>query len=139
MSKNQIALKEGRITQSDYDRMAVYKYRAYTNYEDLDASVDYRDHGLYKLTPCVSYTPDATDYPGVVAEIYEHFSELDESTLRDLCEEWDDGAVTVTQHGVWYWVPWGMSGGDFLYLEEILNDEYQYPGKIEVFNAYDAD
>ena len=140
MSKNQTALKEGRITERDYDRMAVYKWCAYENNEDLDYNKDYRDHGLYKLMPAIVYYTAAETYPEAVAEIYQVFRHIvEEEDLREMCHEWYDGRVRAIWSGRWYWVPWGMSGGDFAYLEGRLNDELTYPGRLEVDDAYDED
>ena len=137
-SRNQIALQEGRITERDYNRMAVYKWIQYKNNEDLDYDADYNDYGLQKLIPTVKYYPAAQDYPGVVTEIYTVFrNELEPDELREICEEWDGGAVYVGYRGRWYWVPWGMAGGDFLYLEEVINTELTYPGRLEVIDACD--
>ena len=51
MSKNQIALDEGRITQEQYDSMACYKATQYCNCEDLDVETDYTNWGVYKVYP----------------------------------------------------------------------------------------
>ena len=142
MSKNQTALEEGRITERDYKRMAVYKFSAYGNGEDLDVEADYDDEGLQKLTPTVKYTPAGETYPEVVAEIYRVFRyELEEEDLRAACEEWDGGSTYINYGGRWFWVPWGQSGGDFLYLEEVIYDTLgvkNIPGRIEVVDANDA-
>ena len=138
-SRNLIALQEGRITPRDFDRMAVHKFRAYNNCEDLDVERDYNHLGLQKLTPTVRYTPAAKDYPGVVAELYQVFRhEVEEEYLREACHEYDDGSVLVPWTYVWYWVPWGMSGGDFLYLKEALDATLSYPGQLEVVDACDS-
>ena len=142
MSKNQIALKEGRITEQQYDKMAVYKWCAYENNEDLDYDKDYRDYGLYKLMPCVQYTPVAETYLGVVTEIYSVFSHhLEEEALADVCRGWFDPGqhVNVSNYGTWYWVPEGIAGGDFAFLESRLNDDFDYPGTLEVYDAIDDD
>ena len=142
MSKNQIALKEGRITQRDFDKMAAYKWGAYENNEDLDYDKDYRDYGLYKLMPCVQYTPVAETYLGVVTEIYSVFGhQLMEEDLGDTCRRWTAPGdhVIVSNYGSWYWVPWAPAGGDFAFLESRLNDDLDYPGTLEVYDAIDDD
>ena len=47
-SANQVALKEGRITQAQFDSMAAYKAAYHYNYEDVDVNKDYDDYGLIK-------------------------------------------------------------------------------------------
>ena len=141
MSKNQSALKEGRITQRDYDRMAVYKWCAYENNEDLDYNKDYTDYGLQKLIPSVQYYTKAEEWSAAVAEIYEVFrGHVDEDKIREACESWYDcDRVLVSWTCSWFWVPEGMAGGDFAFLESRLDDLLSYPGQLEVYDAADED
>ena len=139
MSKNQLALAEGRIDQDAFDSMAAYKYLRYGNSEDLDYDADYSDYGLGKVIPLIKYTPAAQDYPGVVAEIYQVFKhEIEEEDLREICQEWDGGSVFVSYSGRWYWCPIGYAGGECSYIRDILNEDLEYPGKLEVDSLSDA-
>ncbi len=142
MSKNQIAFKEKRITERDYDRMAVYKWNAYENNEDLDYNKDYREHDLYKLMPIIHYTPVAETFLDAVTDIYSVFKiHLNEEDLAEVCRQWLDPGhhVLITNYGSWYWVPWAPANGDFAFLESRLNDDLHYSGKLEVFDAVDDD
>jgi len=138
MSKNQVALAEGRITQDQYDSMAAYKYTRYGNTEDLDYDADYSDYGLEKIRPTVKYYPATTYYPEVVAEVYKIFSrDIEDEDLREAVSEYDDGAVYISYTNIWYWVPSGSAGGDASYILDILNEDLEYPGRLEVDSTYD--
>ncbi len=115
MSKNQIALKEGRITQRDYDKMAVYKYNAYGNSEDLDVDKCYNEYGLGKFYPafCVMSYNDRYivseqgffDYIWDTLEVKPEFPKDNFEPTRG----GNSSALYIQDYG-WVWCPEGDGG-----------------------------
>ena len=136
MSKNQLALGEGRITQDDYDRMAVYKFVTYGNSEDL-VQEDYSHVGLLSLIPCVEYTPEGELFRDVVNEVYDVFGECEEDVLMEALQDYSPGeSVSICNTLRWYWVPEGETYNT--YLEGVLAEELDYPGFLDVVDSCDA-
>jgi len=58
-SRNQIALDEGRITQSQFDSMAAHKFTCHNNWEDLDVEEDYSMYDIVKWYPVICFDTKA--------------------------------------------------------------------------------
>ena len=142
-SRNLIALQSGRISEDQFNSMAVYKYTQYDNGEDLDYNhTDYSQWGLYKATPAFRYYPVANTYEDIVAEIDDGTGgEVDTDSIHtDIINHIEnkflDDSIRITPSG-WFWLQSGITGGDFLQLENLISEVYSLPGKVSVYDWYE--
>ena len=130
-SRNLLAYKAGKISESQYNAMAAYKGYTYGNYEDLDANCSYLDYDLCKIGSVTTVR-----YPYIIND---PINFVEKAIGSDFYTNDDTPTDTITIYcNSWIWAYYETNRDDANFDDDMIPDIYDHADIIDS-DIYEAD